>query len=80
MQGTIIDAVQSRDRLKEGLISRDDLQQAIASQKIVDLEQIELSLLLKRADKGNRGYISIDKFIEMLQELVTETRQDVVLR
>lgn len=46
----------------------------------MDLEQIELSLLLKRADKGNRGYISIDKFIEMLQELVTETRQDVVLR
>jgi Ca2+-binding EF-hand superfamily protein len=80
MQASIIEAIQARDRLKEGLISREDLSQVIQGQKIHDLELIELSLLLKRADRGNKGYIAVDRFIEMLQELVSETKGDVYLR
>lgn len=40
----------------------------------------ELSLLMKYADRGNKGYIAIDKFIEKLQELATETKGEAVLK
>jgi Ca2+-binding EF-hand superfamily protein len=40
----------------------------------------ELSLLMKFADRGNKGYITIDKFIEKLQELSTETKGETVLK
>ena len=40
----------------------------------------EISLLMKYADRGNKGYIAIDKFIEKLQELATETKAEQVLK
>ena len=45
-----------------------------------ELTPAELILLLKLADKGNKGYIATGNFIEKLQELVTETKSDVNLR
>jgi|LauGreDrversion4_2_1035121.scaffolds.fasta_scaffold517658_2 Ca2+-binding EF-hand superfamily protein len=40
----------------------------------------ELSLLMKYSDRGNKGYIAIDKFIEKLQELSTETKAETVVK
>ena len=40
----------------------------------------ELSLLMKFSDRGNKGYIAIDKFIERLQELSTETNGEIVVK
>ena len=55
-------------------MSRQDLQKVIEAQKVHDLTMAELSLLMKHADRGNKGYVAIDKFIEKLQELATETK------
>ena len=65
-QSNIIDALHSKDRLNEGLISREDLQKTIENQKINDLMAGELILLMKYSDRGNKGYIAVDKFIERL--------------
>lgn len=40
----------------------------------------ELSLLMKYADRGSKGYVAIDKFIEKIQELSTETKVETVLK
>ena len=60
------DALESKDRFKEGLISRDDVQRIIEEQKINDLQPVEVNLLMKLADRGSKGYIVIDRFIERL--------------
>jgi hypothetical protein len=79
-QASLSEALESRDRLKEGLVSREDVQKIIEEQKVPELQMVELSLLMKSADRGNKGYIVIDKFIEKLQELATETKQETVLK
>jgi Ca2+-binding EF-hand superfamily protein len=56
------------------LISREDLQKIIESQRVPELSMAELSLIMKYADRGNKGYVATDKFIENLQELATETK------
>ena len=40
----------------------------------------ELSLLMKFSDRGSKGYIAIDKFIERLQELASETKSETLLK
>lgn len=77
---TLSDALESKDRFKEGLISRDDVQRIIEEQKISDLQPVEVNLLLKLADRGSKGYIVIDRFIERLQELSNETKAETVLK
>jgi len=62
------------------LVSREDVQKIIEEQKVPELQMVELSLLMKQADRGNKGYIVIEKFIERLQELASETKQEVVLK
>ena len=79
-QSSIIDALHAKDRLNEGLISREDLQRTIESQKVHDLMPGELILLMKYSDRGNKGYIATEKFIERLQNLVTETKGETVIR
>lgn len=73
-QSGIVDALNARDKLKEGLLSRDQLQQLIVEQKVPELTPAELSVLLKQADRGSKGYIAIDRFVQNLQELATETK------
>jgi Ca2+-binding EF-hand superfamily protein len=63
---TLSDALESKDRFKEGLISRDDVQRIIEEQKISDLQPVEVNLLMKLADRGSKGYIVIDRFIDRL--------------
>ncbi len=63
---TLSDALESKDRFKEGLISRDDVAKIVEEQKISDLQPVEINLLLKMADRGSKGYIVIDKFIDRL--------------
>ena len=52
----------------------------VLDQKVPDLGHDELSLLLKYADKTNKGYVATEKFIEKLQVLATETKGDAALR
>lgn len=77
---TLSDALESKDRFKEGLISRDDVQRIIEEQKISDLQPVEVNLLMKLADRGSKGYIVIERFIERLQELSNETKSETVLK
>jgi len=62
------------------LISREELQKLIEAQKVPEMNMAELSLLMKYADRGSKGYVAIDKFIEKIQELSTETKVEVVLK
>jgi hypothetical protein len=41
---------------------------------VPELTQPEMILLLKHADRGNKGYVCPEKFIERLQEFVVETK------
>ena len=50
------------------------MQRCIEEQKIQEMEVSELRLLMKYADKGSKGFISIANFIEKLQELAMETK------
>ena len=36
--------------------------------------------MLKASDRGSKGYISTDKFIERLKELVSESKGEAALR
>ena len=40
----------------------------------------ELSLLVKFADRGNKGYIATERFIERLQELASETKAETIMK
>jgi Ca2+-binding EF-hand superfamily protein len=62
------------------LISREHLYQLIAEHKVPELTPVELNVILKQADRGSKGYISVDRFIERLQEYVTETKGEAGLR
>jgi Ca2+-binding EF-hand superfamily protein len=61
-------------------VAREELQKVIEGQKVAELNMAEVSLLMKYADRGNKGYIAIDKFIEKLQELATETKGEQILK
>jgi len=65
-QSTIVEALQAKDRLKEGIISREDLQKTLDEQKVPELSNAELSLLLKMGDRGSKGYVSTDRFVTLL--------------
>jgi len=48
--------------------------------KVKDLTSGEVQLLLKFMDKGHKGYIAIQHFLDKLQELAAETKADTMLR
>jgi Ca2+-binding EF-hand superfamily protein len=79
-QGEIIEAVNSCDKLNEGLVSREDLLKTIESRRVPDLTPAELQILLKACDRGSKGYLSSDKFVEKLKELVSESKDEAALR
>lgn len=70
-QASIVEVLNQHDKYQEGLISREKLEKAIENQKVADLNPAELNLLMKYSDRGSKGYIAIDRFIERLQELAT---------
>jgi len=49
-------------------------------QKVKELEDEELNVLLKLCDKGLKGYVSSNKVIEQLYSLSNESECDVILR
>ena len=79
-QSTIVDAVQAKDRHKEGIVSREAVQKLIEQQKVPELTQGEILVLMKMADRTHKGYVATDRFIELLQELVSETKGEVAVR
>jgi len=66
--------------LNEGIISRDDLQKTIEGQRVPELTPAELQMLLKAADRGRKGYVATDKFVDRLKDLVSETKEETALR
>lgn len=80
MQGNLLDLLSKRDIYHEGIIGREDLQNIIREQKIPELTQGEMALLLKQTDRGHKGYVSISHFVEKLHELSAETKHDIILR
>jgi Ca2+-binding EF-hand superfamily protein len=62
------------------MISREDVIGVFTGLNIKDLSKAELKMLMKHLDKGSRGYVSLNNVCEKLQELATETKEDVMLR
>lgn len=52
----------------------------IEEQKVPDLSGAELALLLKHADRGHKGWVAIDVFIQKLQGLLTESKSEITIR
>lgn len=64
----------------EGIIGREDIIKVLEEQKVKDLSMGELNLVLKFADKGHKGYICTQFFLDKLQELAVESKADTMLR
>ena len=76
----IVETVGKLDHLEEGIVNKEELRQALDEQKIKDLTREELNALLKCCDKGLKGYISTNKFIDKLYSVAVETESDIILR
>lgn len=63
-----------RDHHNEGIIPREDVYKMIEETKVPELSIAELNILMKFADRGNKGFICVEKFVEKLHELATETK------
>ena len=59
---------------------RSELTQTLLDSKVPDLTSDEVTNLLKVCDKGQRGYISITKFIDHIYEFAKENETDQILR
>lgn len=59
---------------------RSELQTTLLESKIADLTSDEVTNLLSIQDRGQRGYISLTKFIDNVYEFATETECDQILR
>ena len=79
-QNNLPELLSKKDIYNEGVISREDVQKVLEEQKVQDLSIGELNLILKFGDKGHKGYIAIQNFIDKLQELAVETKVDTMLR
>lgn len=75
-----MDAIQAKDKHREGLVSREAVQKLIEGQKVPELSQAELMILMKMADRTHKGYLATDRFVELLQELVSETKGEAAVR
>ena len=62
------------------MISREDVLSVFTGLAIKDLSKAEVKMLMNFLDKGSRGYVSINNVCDKLQELSTETKEDVMLR
>ncbi len=76
----LYDKLSESDKLSEGLLGRDILQRILEAENINQLTQNEIDLIIKHADITNKGYINYTVFLEKLQHLVQESKNDVVLR
>lgn len=76
----LLDIISKLDHLEDGIVLRSELTQALLDSKVPDLTNEEVVNLLKIQDRGQRGYISITKFIDNLYEFATETDTDQILR
>ena len=76
----IIEVLGRLDHCEDGIILRSELQTTLLESKIADLTSDEVSNLLGMQDKGQRGYISLTKFIDNIYEYATETECDQILR
>ena len=76
----LLDIISKLDHLEDGIILRSELTQALLDSKVPDLSNEEVVNLLKLQDRGQRGYISITKFIDNIYEFATETDTDQILR
>jgi Ca2+-binding EF-hand superfamily protein len=47
---------------------------------VPELTAAELQMLLKAADRGRKGYVATDKFVDRLKDLVSETKEETALR
>jgi Ca2+-binding EF-hand superfamily protein len=77
---TIVELIGKLDRLEEGILNKEELKQALVEQKINELDAEELNTLLKYCDKGLKGYVSANRFIDKLYALAGESEADVILR
>jgi len=76
----IVEIVGRLDHLEEGIVNTSDLKHALEGQKINDVGADELDALLKGCDRGQKGYISTNKFIDTLYSMGAETESEVILR
>jgi Ca2+-binding EF-hand superfamily protein len=79
-QNNLNDLLTKHDKHGEGMISREDVVGVFTGLNIKDLSKAEVKMLMNYLDKGSRGYVSINNVCEKLQELSTETKEDVMLR
>jgi len=79
-QNNLPELLSKKDLNNEGIISREDIQRTLEEVKVKDLSGGELHLILKFMDKGHKGYICIQFFLEKLQELASESKSDTMLR
>lgn len=76
----LLDLISKLDHLEDGIILRTELAQALLDSKVPDLHNEEVVNLLRLQDRGDRGYISITRFIDNIYEFATETETDQILR
>ena len=79
-QKSLQELLNQRDKLNEGILSREDIQNIVAEAKVAELSNAELNIVLKHADRSSRGYICVSTFLARLLELTTETKQEATLR
>lgn len=76
----LIDVIGKLDHIEDGILLRSELQQTLLDSKVPDLTSDEVTNLLGLQDRGQRGYVSMTKFIDNLYEYATETESDQILR
>ena len=79
-QNNIADTIGKLDHLEEGIVVRDEVRKALEAHKIPQLEPEELQLFFKCCDRGNKGYLSTNKFIDKLHSLAAESEVEVIIR
>ena len=72
----IVEIVGKLDALEEGIINKEELKQALTHEKISELSKEELNALLKLCDKGQKGYISTNKFIDNIYSMAAESESE----
>ena len=61
-------------------MARDVVQKDLEESKIPELKQSEINLLMNYVDKQSKGYVCVSNFIEKMYTLVSETRNEAVVR
>mmetsp|Transcript_24353 Transcript_24353/g.37701 ORF Transcript_24353/g.37701 Transcript_24353/m.37701 type:complete len:244 (+) Transcript_24353:6236-6967(+) len=79
-QNNLVDMVGKLDHLEEGIVVRDEIKQAIEQHKIAGLERDELALFFKFCDKGYKGFLSSNKFVDKIHSMSAESEAEVLMR